>query len=392
MILFFAVLSLAAWLYLLLFRGGYWRCAERLETRRDDAASPRPAPPRVVAVIPARNEADSIARVVAAHLKSDLPGGYPIMLVDDGSTDGTADLARATAANAPGRLTVIDGAPLRQGWTGKLWAMRQGIEAARTHDPDYLLFCDADIEFAPETVSRLTLKAASDGLDLVSLMALLDARGAWGGLLAPAFVYFFQKLYPFAFANDPFNNVAAAAGGCMLARADAVDAIGGVDAFKDALIDDCALARAIKDRDADARIWIGLADDEAVSLRDNRSLSSIWNMVARTAFAQLNFSPMLLVGALLGMALLYIAPPLIALGLFAHGDVAASLIALGAWGVMAATFWPMLKLYRQQPWQSTLLPIAGALYTAMTFASALRHWRGAGGQWKGRTYDPANTL
>jgi hopene-associated glycosyltransferase HpnB len=229
-------------------------------------------------------------------------------------------------------------------------------------------------------------KAEQENLALASLMARLDARGPWASFLIPAFIYFFQKLYPFPRANDPDDSLAAAAGGCMLARRDAVDAIGGMGAIRSALIDDCAFARAIKNLTPSTKIWIGLASDEAVSLRDNRELESIWNMVARTAYAQLGYSPLMLAGTVLGMALIYLAAPLIILTMFWHWNFAALFYAAGALALMAYTYWPTLRLYGRAPWEAALLPAAAALYTAMTISSALRHWRGEGGRWKGRTY------
>ena len=375
-----ALLSLAAWIYLATSRGGFWRADQRL----DDAASPE-VWPAVAAIIPARNEAASIGAVVAAHLNADYRGDFRVVLVDDNSDDGTAEIAR-NAAQGSDRLTIIDGAPLPEGWTGKLWAVSQGADVASKNDPEYFLLTDADIILAPETLSRLVAKAVAEKLSLVSLMARLDSRGLWGGLLIPAFIFFFQKLYPFPLSNDRNENVAAAAGGCMLVRAEDLEAAGGIAAIHDQLIDDCALARNIKDLSPTTRSWIGLADTEATSLRDNRSLSSVWNMVARTAYAQLGFSPFMLAGAVFGMALIYLAPPVIALSLAIHKSVLATVIALLAWGVMAWLYWPTLKLYRGQPWQATSLPAAAALYTAMTLHSAIRSFQGRDGQWKGRHY------
>ncbi len=375
-----AIIALAAWIYLSFFRGGFWRADQRL------AIAPNPEQwPSVAAVIPARNEAEAISAVMKAHLAADYPGEFSLILVDDNSDDGTAEIARA-AADGSDRLEIIPGAPLPPDWSGKLWAVHQGVEAARRTAPDYYLLTDADIVLAKDTLRRLTAKAQAQSLSLVSLMARLDSRGLWGGLLVPAFVFFFQKLYPFPLANDLNENIAAAAGGCMLVRAEDFHAAGGVEPICSELIDDCALARRIKDLSMTTRIWIGLADTEAVSLRDNRSLSSIWNMVARTAFTQLNQSILMLIGAVAGMALIYLAPPLIALFLATHHNFVAALIALAAWGVMARIYWPTLKLYRGYPWQSAALPIAAALYMAMTVSSAIRYWRGKGGQWKGRHY------
>lgn len=376
-----AFCALAAWIYLAFLRGGFWRADQRL----GDAPAPE-SWPSVAAIIPARNEAASIGAVIAAHLDADYQGHLRVVLVDDNSDDGTAETARA-AAQGSDRLAVINGAPLPDGWSGKLWAVHQGIEDASKSEPEYYLLTDADIVLASDTLSRLVAKAEAQSLCLVSLMARLDARGVWGGLLIPAFVFFFQKLYPFPLSNDPHENVAAAAGGCMLIRAADFHAAGGVASIRDRLIDDCALARNIKDLTPATRTWIGLADDEVTSLRDNRSLSSIWNMVARTGYAQLGFSLLMLAGAVFGMALIYLAPPLVALSFAAHQNFLATIFALFAWGIMARLYWPTLKLYSGEPWQAATLPVAAALYTAMTIHSAIRSWQGRGGQWKGRHYD-----
>lgn len=385
------LIALVAWIHLLFFRSGFWRANQRLI----DAPSPQEWP-EIAAIIPARNEAETIGEAIKAHLTSDYQGRLSVILVDDGSTDGTADIARRAYEEEEAKDTGADNRPFTivtapekpDGWSGKLWAVHNGLAEARKLAPNakYFLLTDADIVAAPDTLRRLTAKAEHDGLALTSLMAHLDARAQWGGILIPAFIYFFQKLYPFARVNDATDNTAAAAGGFMLARIDALTAIGGIEALKSELIDDCALARRIKDITPSTNIWLGLAEDEAVSRRDNRSLSSIWNMVARTAYAQLGFSPLMMAGTVFGMAVIYLSPPLIALTLAWHGSGFAVLLALIAWGLMAYSYWPTLKLYGREPWEASLLPFAAGLYTAMTVSSALRHWRGQGGQWKGRTY------
>ena len=378
-------LSLAAWLYLLLARGGYWRASARL---REASASAHW--PEVVAVIPARNEAESIGQAIASHMASDYPGAYSVILVDDGSDDGTADIARAAARDGKRRLEIVAGAYLEPGWTGKLWAMEQGIERARSIAPDasYLLLTDADIVHAPSTLRRLAAKAENEDLALASLMARLDRRGFWGALLIPAFVYFFQQLYPFPLSNRRTCRVAAAAGGCMLVRRAALEVAGGVASIKNRLIDDCALASLVKAPHSKSprRIWTGLADNEVVSQRDNRRLSSIWDMVARTAFVQLRRSTPLLIGAIAGLALIYLAPPLFLLSLPFHHNALAFALATGAYLLMAASYLPTLRVYGERAWQALLLPVAAFLYMLMTISSALRHWRGAGGRWKGRSY------
>ncbi len=376
--------ALIAWIYLALARGMFWRASEHL------TAAPAPATwPEVVAIIPARDEADTIGAVVSAHLTCRYPGLFSVLVVDDQSTDGTADIAREAAqAHSGHTVEILPGDPLPKGWTGKLWAVHQGLSMAQARTPDakYILLADADIMLAPDALNMLVSKAEQEGLSLTSLMARLDARGGWAQLLIPAFIYFFQKLYPFPQVNDPNESLAAAAGGCMLVRADALKKAGGIEAIKHALIDDCALASRIKDLTPSTNIWLGLADDEAVSLRDNRSFSSLWNMVARTAYAQLSFSPILLIGTLVGMALVYLAGPLIVLTFAWHWNFTVFLYASLAWALMAYTYWPTLKFYDRPPWEAAFLPAAAGLYTMMTVASALRHWRGEGGQWKGRTY------
>ncbi len=377
-----AFAAFAAWGWLTLLRGGFWRADARLSDRPDPAAWPE-----VVAIIPARNEAETIGDVIRAHMAADYPGKLSVILADDGSTDGTADIARAAAGSARS-FDVVTVPTLPAGWSGKLWAVENGLKRAKEIAPGakYILLTDADIGFARDTLSRLVAKAEDENLALASLMARLDSRGPWASFLIPAFIYFFQKLYPFPRANDTDDNMAAAAGGCMLVRRSAIDEIGGMAAIKEKLIDDCAIARAVKDLTPTTKIWLGLANDEAVSLRDNRELSSIWNMVARTAYAQLGFSPLLLVGTVLGMVLIYLAAPMILLTAFWHWNFAALFYAAGACALMANTYWPTLRLYGRAPWETALLPVAAGLYTAMTISSALRHWRGEGAQWKGRTY------
>jgi len=371
--------SFAAWLFLLCFRHGFWRADQRL------GDGPAPARwPAVTAVIPARDEAATIGRVVRGLLAQHYPGALSVVVVDDNSGDGTAGLARAAAAGSE-RFRLVAGRPLEPGWTGKLWAMHQGIAAAEAQWPDteYLLLTDADILHDPTNIRRLVAKAVAEGRDLVSLMVRLHCASAIERLLIPAFVFFFQKLYPFAAANDPEHPVAAAAGGCMLVRRAALARAGGVAAIRDALIDDCALAAAIK---RNGPIWIGLAD-HTVSLRPYRGLADIWDMVARTAFTQLDHSALNLLGTVLGMALLYLVPPIaLAWGLVAEN---VPLLAAGAGGfaLMLVAYRPTWSLYARRLGPAFFaLPLTALIYTLSTIASALRHWRGRGGAWKGRTY------
>jgi hopene-associated glycosyltransferase HpnB len=368
--------SLAAWLYLLLFRGFFWLMRER-----DDRGLP-PEPgawPEVVAVVPARNEADVIARSVGSLLGQDYPGAFRLVLVDDNSDDGTGRVAAEAAATiaAQARLTVISGRPLARGWTGKLWAVSQGVEAASASAPAYLWITDADIAHAPETLRRLVARAEAGHLALVSLMARLQT-GTWAErLLIPAFVFFFDMLFPFGLVNDPKNRLAAAAGGCMLVRRESLEAAGGVAAIRGEIIDDCALGARLK---AQGPIWLGLTRT-SVSLRPYGSLGDIGRMVSRSAYAQLGYSPWLLAGTVMGMALVYLAAPLLA----AFGPGAARWLGLAAWALMAAAFQPMLRYYRLTPLWGLALPLIGALYTAFTVRSAIDVWRGRGGMWKGRS-------
>ena len=396
MLLPIATIALLAWLFLLTCRGGFWRADCRLgpapERERDW--------PAVTAVVPARDEADVIEPALLSLLKQDYPGALRVVLVDDDSGDGTTARARALTGVA-GRseiLTIVESAPLPPGWSGKLWAVQQGIERAEALEagespPRYIWLSDADIVVEPDLLRRLIAKAEDDGRDLVSLMALLEHEGHWARLLIPPFVFFFQKLYPFPWSNDRDARTAAAAGGCNLVRAEALAAAGGITAIRDALIDDCALAALIKGRARPGTaprgrgIWLGLTE-AAVSIRPYRALGEVWRMVARTAYTQLQHSPWLLAGTLVGMALLYLAPPLIPLTLPLHGEPLAAGLAAAAWLAMAFAAWPTYRLYREPPWRCLLLPMAALLYTAMTFDSALQHWHGRGGRWKGRVQAP----
>ncbi|SOD90959.1 glycosyltransferase [Caenispirillum bisanense] len=371
-----AVLALAAWVWLLLVHGGrFWRGSERLP-----AAPPAaPSPLRVVAVVPARNEAAVVGACVESLLRQEWPEPFPVIVVDDHSTDGTAAAAHAAAARVPGgtaRLHVIAAPPLVAGWTGKLWAQRAGLaEAARlAPKADAVWLSDADIAHGPAVLARLAERL--EGRVMASVMARLDTGDAWSRLLVPAFVYFFQKLYPFPLVNDPRRRTAAAAGGCVLARRAALEAAGLPEAIRGEMIDDCALGRALKRQ---GPVWLGLSPDVR-SLRPSGGLGGVWHMVARTAFEQLNHSALLLAGTVVGMILLYLVPPLTAL--LADGWTRAA--GAAAWGLMAVSVAPTLRLYGLGSWRAPLLPLAGLLYTAMTVDSARRHWQGRGGAWKGR--------
>ncbi|MBR0663712.1 glycosyltransferase [Roseomonas hellenica] len=370
MSLVLGLLVLAIWIWLLAARGGFW-----LARDRDDVAPPvEPVRwPSVVAVVPARNEADVIARSIGSLLAQDYPGDFRVVLVDDGSSDGTAAAARALAAED--RLTILAGAKLPAGWTGKLWAQAQGVKAAGT--PDYLLLTDADIGHAPDNLRALVARAEAGGHTLVSLMAQLSCMSWAERFLIPAFVFFFQMLYPFAWVSRPDRREAAAAGGCMLVRRAALEQAGGIAAIRAEIIDDCALGRRLKQV---GPIRLSLTR-RAVSLRPYGGLSEIGGMVSRSAYAQLHYSPLLLAGTVAGMVLTYLAAP--ALALFGTGW--AQLSGAAAWLLMALSFQPMLRFYRVSPFWGVALPLIGATYTLFTLQSALQVWRGKGGMWKGRS-------
>ena len=360
----------AVWVYLIAFRGGFWRLP-------DDAAAAGPMPARsIVAVIPARDEADVIGRAVASLLAQDYRGELHIVVVDDRSSDGTAAVVHAAAAGAADRLTVVTGEPLPSGWTGKLWAVRQGIAIAAPRRPDYLLLTDADIVHAPDNLTRLVAQAESGRYDLVSLMVRLHCRGFWERLLIPAFVFFFFKLYPPRWVADPACHTAAAAGGCMLIRRTALERIGGIDSIRREIIDDCALARRVK---TIGRVWLGMAR-ETRSLREYRSWRPIWEMITRCAFAQLGYSAVALIAMVALMLVIYVMPPLLLLS----GSWWGALLGATAWLAMSGAYLPMLRFYRCPILLVPLLPAIALFYAAATVASAIHFWRGRGGEWKGR--------
>ncbi len=375
-----ALLSLSAWIWLLFLRGGFWRADQRLADSEDVGPSSWPS---VAAVVPARDEAETIGATVSSLLSQDYPGPLAVIVIDDNSTDSTSE--RATeAANGDPRFNLLRGRPLPAGWTGKLWAVAQGVDMASAAMPEaeFLLLTDADIVHDRGNLRRLVGRAAGDRLDLVSLMVRLRCESFWEKLLIPAFVFFFQKLFPFAWVNDPHRPTAAAAGGCMLVRRAALDTAGGIAAIRGQLIDDCALAALLKGR---GRIWLGLAS-ETISLRRYVRLSEIARMVARTAFEQLENSTMLLAGTLAGMTILYVVPPITFLRGLALGDLLMAVSGGLGWAAMTAAYWPTVRLYRLSLEWAAALPLAAILYTAFTLESARRTWRGEGGTWKGRSY------
>ncbi len=371
--------TVAIWVYLLFFRGGFWWLPYR------------PAPiaanvggRSVVAVIPARDEAAVIGHAVASLLAQDYDGNFRIVVVDDQSSDGTAEAARAAAvaAGVPDRLTICPGKPIPPGWTGKLWAISQGIEAARSLRPDHLLLTDADIVHGSGNLRELVSRCETEGYDLVSLMVRLHCRSLWERLLIPAFVFFFFKLYPPGWVADPARRTAGAAGGCMLIRAATLERIGGIDSIRGEIIDDCALARRVK---SVGKVWLGPAR-HTTSIREYRSWRPIWDMVVRSAFAQLDYSPLMLALTLSMLILTYLAPPFLVLS----SEPAATLCGAVSWLGMSIAFLPTLREYDAPRPIALLLPLIALFYAAATIASAVLFWRGRGGYWKGRVQAPAS--
>ena len=366
---------LAIWLYLLLGRGLFW-----LGRERDDGTAAGQGPwPSVMSIIPARDEAECVGDTVASLLRQDYPGAIRVIVVDDQSRDGTAQVARdaAAALGAADRLTVISGRSLPAGWTGKLWAQSQGVEAVEAAQlADYILFTDADIVYVPDELRKLVARARAGGTVLTSLMAKLRCESFAERMFVPAFIFFFQMLYPFAWANNPRSSIAAAAGGCMLVRREALRAAGGMASIRNALIDDCALAKRLK---AHGPIWIGLTDGVR-SVRAYPAVEDIRKMVSRTAYAQLQYSPLILLGTVAGLAVTYLFPVL--LTVLASG--LAQILGLAAWLLMALAFQPILRFYRVSPLWGVALPAIAATYMAFTLDSAYQHARGRGGMWKGR--------
>jgi hopene-associated glycosyltransferase HpnB len=370
-----AALPLALWLYLLLARGRFW-------LPRLLPAAAAVVRGRIVAIVPARNEAEHIGRAVRSLLAQRWDGELRVVGVADGSTDGTAGEARraAAAAGGEGRLTVLTGAPLAPGWSGKLWAMAQGVAAAEPLAPDFLLFTDADIEHAGDSVAALAAEAERQRRDLVSVMVRLSSATWAERCLIPAFVFFFFKLYPPRWIASGASRTAAAAGGCILIRPAALARAGGLEAIRGEIIDDCALAARVKA--SGGSLWLGLARDTR-SLRVYGSFAEIGAMISRTAFNQLRHSWVLLGASLAGLAVTYVAPPL----LLASG--APLCMALGglAWALMTLAYLPLVRFYRLAPAYALLLPAVALFYAGATLHSALRYASGRGGQWKGRAQD-----
>jgi len=380
--LILAAISLFIWIALTFFRGTFWHLR-----RFDDDQSLDRAPekwPRVVAVVPARNEAETIGRAIASVAGQEYWGYFQIFVVDDHSEDHTAALARQAvqAGSGSGRVTVLSAATLEEGWTGKLWALEQGVAEGRTEEPDYFWFSDADIVHGPDTLQKLVSRAETRRLDLVSLMVLLEARSLAERLLIPPFLYFFLKLYPPRWIADARSRVAGAAGGCVLLRRGALERIGGLGAIRGEVIDDCALARAVKR--SRGEIWMGLTRKSA-SLRSYKTFGEIRDLIARTAFTQLRYSAPGLLVTLVAMLLTYVTPVVFS---FSSRPVVWR-ISLAAWVLMTLTYLPTVRFYGLSPLWAPLLPVAAVFYSYASWLSAWRYWLGRGGQWKGRAQAPA---
>jgi hopene-associated glycosyltransferase HpnB len=367
-----AACALVIWLYLFLGRGMFWRLHE------DAGPLPSPPPRRVAIVIPARNEAETIGLTIASLATQKFTGATHIFLVDDHSADATAEIARNSAG--PDLLTVAAAPPLAPGWTGKLWALADGLRRAESFHPDYVLFSDADIVHSPDGLARLTAHAQAGGYDLVSWMVKLRCQTFAEKALIPAFVFFFFMLYPPAWTENTRRRTAGAAGGCILLRWTALVRIGGIAATRGELIDDCALARAVKS--TGGKIWLGVTS-ETRSIRGYGTFGEIGRMISRTAFWQLQHSTILLLGTIAGMFLTYMLPPLL---LLTGRPLVMALGAL-AWVLMMAAYAPTLRIYGLSFARAPLLPLVALFYTGATIHSAVRYWTGRGGEWKGRTQD-----
>jgi hopene-associated glycosyltransferase HpnB len=372
-----AGVALLTWIFLTFFRGSFWQ----LSPFDDDVARHDSLQrwPRVVAIVPARNEAETISLTLESLISQDYPGELQIVLVDDHSEDATAMLAQrlVEAGGAANRVTILQAAPLEAGWTGKLWALEQGLVKAASCTPEYFWFTDADIAHAPDTARRLVARAESGQLDLVSLMVLLQAKAFPERLLIPPFLYFFLKLYPPKWIADPKSHTAGAAGGCILLRREALERMGGLSIIRKEVIDDCALARVVKGNGG--TIWMGLTR-KSVSLRNYARFGQIRDLIARTAFTQLDYSGLLLLGTIVGMLLAYLLPVVLAFG----AQPVVWRMSLAAWALMTITYLPTMRFYRLSPLWAPVLPLAAAFYAYATCLSAARFWLGRGGQWKGR--------
>ena len=376
-----AAIPLAIWLYLTFLRGNFWRLEE------DNLEPKLPVKwPHVVAIVPARNEAKTIARAVTSLLAQEYPGEFEIIVVDDHSDDGTAALARKAAegAGSAARITVHFGSELSPGWTGKLWALNEGVKTFSNGARDFFWLTDADIVHPSDTLRRLVSRVETESLDLASLMVLLQAKAFPEKLLIPPFLYFFLMLYPPRWIADPQKRTAGAAGGCILLRRAALERIGGLASIRNEVIDDCALARAVKK--TGGKIWMGVTR-ASISLREYKTFAEIRDLIARTAFTELRYSSLLLVGTLLGLFVTYWLPWI----LFFVGEDPAWLFGSTAASLMTVTFLFTVKFYNRSALWALTLPFAAAFYGYATFLSAVRYWLGRGAQWKGRSQAPSGS-
>jgi hopene-associated glycosyltransferase HpnB len=376
------LLCLAIWIYLLAAHGGFWRVASLRAGVQPLAA----VEGMIAVVIPARDEADVIGATIESLLRQTRLDSIHIFVVDDHSSDGTAEAATEAARNC-GRsasLDVITGSTLPAGWTGKLWAVEQGIQQAMRLRPSFLLLTDADIQHTPDNVATLVAIAEAGNYDLTSFMVKLHCQSLAERLLIPPFVFFFFLLYPPAWIRDPRRKVAGAAGGCMLIRPEALEQAGGIAAIRNQIIDDCALARAVKQ--SRGRVWLGVTAD-ASSTRAYGTFSEIERMIARTAFNQLQHSAWMLLGALVGLTIAYLFP----IALLFSGNATLTMLGAASWLLMSAAFLPIVSFYGLNPAWSLTLPFSACIYMLATIHSAIKFWSGRGGEWKGRAQDVSST-
>jgi hopene-associated glycosyltransferase HpnB len=367
------------WVYLFTGRGRFWQVPNAVNEPKALLMSS----PRVAVVVPARNEADVVGQAVRSLLEQDYSGQVQILVVDDHSSDDTANVARRAASDKAEQLTISLATSLPAGWTGKMWAVSQGVQQGTQFAPDYFLFTDADIVHASDSITSLVARAQRDNLDLVSMMARLRCSSLAERALIPAFVFFFFMLYPPEWVSSPTHRTAAAAGGCILVRAEALARIGGIAAIRNELIDDCALGREMKRH---GRLWLGLTQ-HTHSIRGYDGFGGVGRMISRTAFYQLRHSGWLLMATVLGMAITFLGPPV----LVCFGGWAA-LLGGTAWLMMSLAFWPTLRFYSRSPLWAPLLPVIAMFYTGATVHSAVRYWLGHGGEWKGRLQDAKTHL
>jgi hopene-associated glycosyltransferase HpnB len=375
------ITALAIWLHLFFGRGWFWR----ISMLDADAFVEKTAMewPRIVVVVPARNEAETIEATVTGLVRQDYSGEFSVVVVDDHSDDATATLVRQVVEQnrAGDCVKVTSASALPEGWTGKLWALNEGIAAGAAEQPAYYWFTDADVSHAPDALRRLVVRAELEKLDLASLMVLLQAKALPERALIPAFLYFFLMLYPPRWIADEELSTAGAAGGCILIRRKALEQIGGLAAIRSEVIDDCALAKAVKL--SGGTVWMGLTRKSA-SLRAYGTFVEIRDLIARTAFTQLRYSTLILVGTLAGMLLTYVAPVILLFAL----DSTARMLGVVAWLLMTLSFLPTVRFYRLSILWTPLLPLTALFYAYATWLSAVRYWMGKGGQWKGRAQAP----